>query len=95
MAARNSRLARRRAREARGGRPAAVLLLWAPPPRPAEALHAGYFELDGGLPAYVAGMRARDEAMLPVDRHANAPRRDACYRVWPRGHWHTCTGDFG
>jgi len=52
-----------------------------PPPRPAEALHAGYFELDGGLPAYVAGMRARDEAMLPVDRHANAPRRDGVRRV--------------
>jgi hypothetical protein len=52
-----------------------------PPPRPAEALHAGYFELDGGLPAYVAGMRARDEALLPVDRHANAPRRDGVRRV--------------
>ena len=43
-----------------------------PPPRPAEALHAGYFELDGGLPAYVAGMRARDEALLPVDRRERA-----------------------
>lgn len=52
-----------------------------PPPRPAEALHAGYFELDGGLTAYVAGMRARDEALLPVDRHANAPRRDGVRRV--------------
>ena len=52
-----------------------------PPPRPAVALHAGYLELDGGLPAYVAGMRARDEALLPVDRHANAPRRDGVRRV--------------
>ena len=52
-----------------------------PPPRPAVALHAGYLELDGGLPAYVAGMRARDEALLPVDMHANAPKRDGVRRV--------------
>ncbi len=52
-----------------------------PPPKPAVALHKGYLELDGGLPAYVAGMRARDEALLPVDRHANAPRRDGVRRV--------------
>jgi hypothetical protein len=52
-----------------------------PPPKPAVALHKGYLELDGGLPAYVAGMRSRDEALLPVDRHANAPRRDGVRRV--------------
>ena len=46
----------------------------------------------------------RQGAANAPPRAANAPRRaavaprrprDACNRIWPRGHWHACTGDFG
>lgn len=51
-----------------------------PPPKPAVALHRSYLEIDG-LSAYVLlDMRARDEALLPTDRHANAPPRTGAPR---------------